>query len=54
MKGIRVTKIFREISFQGVLGKLQQKSCLQRQSFIRGICETNSSFRVRWRTAGRV
>ena len=25
VKGIRVTKIFREISFQGVLGKLQEK-----------------------------
>ena len=33
MKGLKVTKIFKEIRFDGVWGKLEAKKCFQRQSF---------------------
>ena len=33
MKGLTVTKIVKEISFVGVQGELEAKSCFQRQSF---------------------
>ena len=33
MKCIRVTKIVKEIKFEGVWGELEAKRCLQRQSF---------------------
>ena len=32
MKGIRVTKIVKEIKFEGVLGELESKTAFQRQS----------------------
>ena len=31
MKGLRVTKIVKEIKFQGVWGELGSKKCFQRQ-----------------------
>ena len=33
MKGLRVTKIVKEIKFEGVWGELEAKKCFQRQSF---------------------
>ena len=33
MKGLRVTKIVKEIRFVGVWGELEAKKCFQRQSF---------------------
>ena len=33
MKGLRVTKIVRQIKFEGALNELETKNCLQRQSW---------------------
>ena len=33
MKGLKVTKIVKEIKFKGVWGELEAKYCFQRQSF---------------------
>ena len=33
VKGLRVTKIVKQIKFEGVWGKLEARSCLQRQPF---------------------
>ena len=33
MKDLRVTKIVKEIKFEGVWGDLESKKCFQRQSF---------------------
>ena len=33
MEGLRVTKIVKEIKFEGVWGELKAKNCSQRQSF---------------------
>ena len=33
MKGLRVTKIVKEIKFEGILGKLEVKNISQRQPF---------------------
>ena len=32
MKGLRVTKIVKEMKFKGVWGELEAKKCFQRQS----------------------
>ena len=42
MKGIRVSKIIKEIKFEGVLGELESKNGFQRQIF-----ESNSSFHAK-------
>ena len=33
MKGLRVTKIVKEIKFEGVRGKLEARKCFRRQAF---------------------
>ena len=33
MKGLRVTKIVKEVMFEGVWGEVKSKKCFQRQSF---------------------
>ena len=33
MKGFRVTKIVKEVMFEGVWGEVESKKCFQRQSF---------------------
>ena len=45
VKGLRVTKIVKEIQFEGVWGELESKKGVQRKS-VKNI-ETNSSFRVK-------
>ena len=45
MKGIRITKIVKEIKFEVVWGKLEAK--MLQETIIQKIFETNSSFHVK-------
>ena len=45
MKGVRVTKIVKEIKFQGIWGELKQK--MFPETIIHKIFETNFSFHVK-------
>ena len=53
MKGLRVTKIVKEVKFEGVWGELESKKRFT-ETMIQKIFETNSSFHVKWHTTGKV
>ena len=40
VKGLKVTKIIKQIKFEGVLGKLEAKNCLHRQPFTKYLRQT--------------
>ena len=40
VKGLKVTKIVKQIKFEGVWGKLEAKNCLQRQPFTKYLRKT--------------
>ena len=46
MKGVRITKIFKEIKFEGVWGRVRGKELFP-QTIIHMVFEANSGFRVR-------
>ena len=53
MKDLRVTKIVKEIKFEGILGELESKNMFP-ETIIHKIFETNSSFHVEYCTTGKV
>ena len=40
MEGLRVATVVNEIKFEGVLGKLEAKTCFQKQSFTKYLRQT--------------
>ena len=52
MKGLSVTKIVKEIKFEGVWGELKLKKGFQIQSFTKYL--RNSSLHMKQRTTGKV
>ena len=52
MKGLRVTKIVKEIRFEGVWGNLKAKKKIPPTTNYK-IVQTNPSFHVKERTAGK-
>ena len=53
MKGLRVTKIVKEIKFEGVWGELESKKRFP-DTITHKRSETNSSFHAKESTAGKV
>ena len=53
MKGLKYTKIVKEIKIEEVSGKLEAKTKIFPETIIRKIFEANSSFHIKWRTMGR-
>ena len=53
VKGLRPTKIVKQIKFEGAWGELEAKYYFQRQSCPK-IYETNFSVSVKYRTTGKV
>ena len=53
MKGLRYTKIVKEIKIEEVSGKLEAKTKIFPETIIHKIFEANSSFHMKWLTMGR-
>ena len=53
MKDLRLTKVCKEIKFEGVWAKLEAKKLFSK-TIIHKIFETNSSLHAEWRITGKV